>query len=347
MVPVVAGGRVVVIAGVDYDQATMEAIVFDSDSRRWSPTAPSPMWWRLGYTAVGAGRKVIVWGGCCGGGGRGSQAPGVIYDVAHDRWNPLERTAFGNRYFHTAVWTGEEMIVWGGFAGSPYGPGEGPRQLRADGAAYDPRSESWKVISPAPLAPRKDHVAVWTGEEMIVWGGSRPVLPLRKERERLFYDGAAYDPQSDTWRRLPPTRLLAATSPVLPSGVEPDLNAVWTGDTMLIWGPNGGASYDPNSHQWERVTSPPPDFGLTYDGSPAVWTGDEMIVWGGVSAYDASELFATGGAYDPQRKRWRQLPEAPIWGRVSHAAVWTGEGMIVWGGCCRGDYFADGAIYAP
>jgi N-acetylneuraminic acid mutarotase len=271
----------------------------------------------------------------------------VIYDVTRDRWHPMERTGIGDRYGHTAVWTGEEMIVWGGFSGS-VGLGR-PGELRADGAVYDPRSTTWRVISPAPLAPRSGHVAVWTGEEMIVWGGSRPHGPLRGERERLLYDGAAYDPQSDTWRRLAPTRLLAALVPVLPSGVEPDLNAVWTGDAMLIWGPNGGAGYDPEHNRWERIPTPPADFGVTFDGSTAVWTGDQMIVWGGVNAFEGSDFFATGAAYDPEQKRWTQLPEAPVSGREQHAAIWTGQGMLIWGGCChRGaNINADGAIYLP
>jgi Kelch motif len=340
LVPVVAGGRVVVIAGVDYDQATVKAIVFDGDSRRWSRAAPSHMWWRFGYTAVAAGDQVIVWGGCCGVAGQGSRAPGVIYDVTQDRWRPLERGPLGNRGGHSAVWTGEEMLVWGG---------GGSGGLRADGAAYDPASESWRLIPPAPLSPRSQHVAVWTGEEMIVWGGSRP---LREYRERPLYDGAAYDPRSDTWRRLPPTRLLAplpAVLDVLDESEELDLNAVWTGDTMLIWGPNGGATYDPDNDLWERVPGPPSEFGVTPAGSAPVWTGQEMIVWGGVSPFNGSKLFATGAAYDPEQKRWRQLPQAPISRRYQHAAVWTGARLLIWGGCCREEagIYANGAIYTP
>jgi Kelch motif len=341
LAPVLAGDKVVVVAGVDYDQATVKAIVVDPDSRRWSRAAPSGMWWRSGYTAVAAGDQVIVWGGCCGVAGRGSRAAGAIYDVTQDRWLPLGRGPLGDRGGHTAVWTGEEMLVWGG--------GRGSGGLRADGAAYDPRSESWRLIPSAPLAPRYQHVAVWTGEEMIVWGGSRPLRPLRGFRERPLYDGAAYDPRSDTWRRLPPTRVLAplpAVLDILDESEELDLNAVWTGEVMLIWGPNGGASYDPDSDQWERITTPPSDFGVTFDASTAVWTGDEMIVWGGLLP-GSDRLVATGAAYDPRHKRWRQLPPAPISGRYQHAAVWTGEGMLVWGGCCHRAYLADGAIYTP
>jgi Kelch motif len=340
LAPVVAAGRVVVISGVDYDQATVKAIVFDARSRRWSFAAPSHVWWRSG-TAVGAGKQVIMWGGCCGGGGRGSMAPGVTYDVRHDRWDPLAQGPLGHRSGHSAVWTGEEMIVWGGVSGR-LGV-DRPEELRADGAAYDPRSGTWRHIAPAPLSPRSGHVAVGTGDEMLVWGGSRPLRPLRSEHERPLYDGAAYDPGSDTWRRLPPTRLLAPPPPVL-DVVPADVSAVWTGDTMLIWGTNGGASYDPDSDQWERVKNPPPDLGVAYDGNTAVWTGNEMIVWGGVHATTSADV-ATGAAYDPQRKAWRRLPEAPISGRSHYAALWTGEGMLVWGGCCP--YYADGAIYTP
>ena len=64
------------------------------------------------------------------------------------------------RTFPTAVWTGSEMIVWGGYP-----------QLNT-GGKYDPSTDSWTATSTvnAP-AGRELHTAVWTGSEMIVWGG--------------------------------------------------------------------------------------------------------------------------------------------------------------------------------
>jgi hypothetical protein len=153
LVPVLAGERVVLIAGVDYDQATVKALTFDADSRRWAPAAPSHVWWRTGYTAIAAGHEVILWGGCCGPAGRGSRTPGATYDVGRDRWSPLEPGPVGNRSSHTAVWTGEEMIIWGGIAGSAGGGGR-RYELRDDGAAYDPRSDTWRAIAPPPLRRR-------------------------------------------------------------------------------------------------------------------------------------------------------------------------------------------------
>jgi hypothetical protein len=56
-----------------------------------------------------------------------------------------------------------------------------------------------------------------------------------------------------------------------------------------------------------------------------------MIVWGGGSSVSA--LVNTGGKYDPVTGSWTATStiNAPA-GRELHTAVWTGNGMIVWGG---------------
>ena len=68
------------------------------------------------------------------------------------------------RYLHTAVWTGSEMIVWGGFADVGL--------ITNTGGRYNPSTDTWIDTSTtnAPIA-REQHTAVWTGSEMIVWGG--------------------------------------------------------------------------------------------------------------------------------------------------------------------------------
>ena len=55
------------------------------------------------------------------------------------------------------------MIVWGGLDGS---------DAFNTGGRYNPSTNSWAVTSTtnAP-ATRFYHTAVWTGSEMIVWGG--------------------------------------------------------------------------------------------------------------------------------------------------------------------------------
>ena len=91
-----------------------------------------------------------------------------------DSWTPTLQL-LDPRYWHTAVWTGSEMIVFGGMSsvGTIYG----------DGSRYDPATDTWQLL-PALGSPgaRQSHVAVWTGTEMVVWGGRadasrRPLQP--------------------------------------------------------------------------------------------------------------------------------------------------------------------------
>jgi hypothetical protein len=79
-----------------------------------------------------------------------------------DTWTPTLDVP-GTRRANTTIWTGSEMIIWGG---SLYGT-----DLNT-GEKYNPATDAWTITSTinAPQG-RNDHTAVWTGTEMIVWGG--------------------------------------------------------------------------------------------------------------------------------------------------------------------------------
>ena len=55
------------------------------------------------------------------------------------------------------------MIVWGG---------QGSSHNILTGGRYDAATDSWTPTSTAS-APEPGQTAVWTGSEMIVWGGMR------------------------------------------------------------------------------------------------------------------------------------------------------------------------------
>src|SRR5882724_11166081 len=87
-----------------------------------------------------------------------------------DTWTTTSGPPDG-RGGHTAVWTGTEMIVWGGNTNAyPYST---PFN---SGGRYNPATDSWTTTSTtgAPDA-RYSHTAIWTGSEMIIWGGSNGV----------------------------------------------------------------------------------------------------------------------------------------------------------------------------
>src|ERR1044071_916250 len=112
--------------------------------------------------------QMIIWGGF---GISGHLNTGGKYNPSTDSWTATSTTNAPNaRYLHTAVWTDGEMILWGGQgSGSPF--------VFNTGGRYNPSTDSWAPTSTinAPIA-RTVHTAVWTGNEMIVWGGSDGVF---------------------------------------------------------------------------------------------------------------------------------------------------------------------------
>src|SRR5439155_14882106 len=90
---------------------------------------------------------------------------GGKYNPSTDSWTATSTTSAPDaRENHTAVWTGSQMIIWGGFNGTIGDFNTGGR--------YNPDADNWTATSTtgAPVA-RASHTAVWSGSQMIVWGG--------------------------------------------------------------------------------------------------------------------------------------------------------------------------------
>jgi N-acetylneuraminic acid mutarotase len=260
--------------------------------------------------------------------GAADSAPEGFVDAPAGSWEALFRSPAPRRE-HTAVWTGSEMIVWGGLSGGT--------AARDDGGRYDPATDTWQPLSAAGApGPRYAHTAVWTGSEMVVWGG-------RDGAGAPLADGARYDPSADAWQSV--------TSSGAP-GERFDHTAVWTGSRMIVWGGREGVdgplatggTYDPAADSWTATAE---------EGAPAArhdhvaaWTGSEMVVWGGAGT---DVLLSDGAAYDVSGDAWTPLSEtgSPS-ARRSHTAVWSGERVLIWGGRdTNGASLDDGASYDP
>lgn len=168
------------------------------------------------------------------------------------------------------------------------GGGAGGDNYLNSGAKYYPLTDTWVTITTTD-APYKRylHTAVWTGDEMIIWGGYTPVA---------INTGAKYNPISDTWT--------AITTTNVPEGRYYH-TAVWTGDEMIVWGGNIGASvftdtggkYNPLTDSWSSVTSRYAPTRRYYH--TAVWTGTKMIIWGGQGQDYTGPILNSGGRYKP------------------------------------------------
>jgi hypothetical protein len=252
------GIEMIVIGGIDLmNHWPTDEGVYAPSSDSWS-LFTGTHW--LGHSAIFTGTDTIVFGGQdyasgepTGAGARYASGSGVSVSIAVG-------TAVEG---HTAVWTGSEMLIAGGWNHDV----NSQVHFLSSGAAYNPVGDGWRPLN-APLL-RDQHTSIWTGTEMISWGGFDGVGPLA------------------TGYRINPTTNVA--SPVSSAGAPSPRNghlAIWTGSEMVVWGGhqfssllNDGAIYNPATDSWRPLSSlnAPANAG---SGQLLVWTGREIIAWG-------------------------------------------------------------------
>jgi hypothetical protein len=241
-----------------------------------------------GAAFVWTGSEILAWGGCQGEapGGCGLTERGYAFDLDRRSWRPLPPHDAPSS--STAVWTGREAIF---FQNEP--PEGSINSEKLLGHAYDPAAGTWRTLPEAPVEALTGATHLWTGREVIVWGGG---APGRGESA----GGAAYDPATDTWRRIAEA----------PHGLNL-ASAVWTGREMIVFGSllndrniadtrtSVGAAYDPETDEWRSL--PPSD--LSPQATAAVWVGGRMV------AYDYEPRWQ---AYDPSSNTWTEAADMPF-----------------------------------
>ena len=151
---------------------------------------------------------------------------GGRYDSGTDSWTATSTTnAPAGRMYHTAVWTGSEMIVWGGSlvdqtnalnTGARYCAHQSPTPTPTPAtptptpATPTPTPgctiDTWSPTSNtnSPLG-RSNHTAVWTGSEMIVWGGGlHPGNPVDHRAGGIVVTRIAGHPSASRTHRSSP-----------------------------------------------------------------------------------------------------------------------------------------------
>jgi hypothetical protein len=202
----------------------------------------------------------------------------VVDDRAPGTWTVPAPSPLSPRQFPEVMWTGEEFLVWGGVIGNTG---------LADGARYDPATDTWQPMASAPADVRPGASAVWAGDRMIT------------AAKRTAH---AYDPETDTWSPLgtfeePPatafvgpadvTDVVRSGEHVFAIGVEPD--ATGGAATLSAWRLDGDV--------WRWAGNQLIDIGL-----PAVrssTTADQMSVHDPVALPDGFAL------WDGERDGWQ------------------------------------------
>jgi N-acetylneuraminic acid mutarotase len=237
-----------------------------------------------------AGDQLLIFGGY-----GADRSDGLwAYHPAENRIERLETNgpAPAGRGYHSAVWTGDAMLLFGGVGGR--------FDFFDDLWSYDPRANTWTRLRPEGLRPtaRFYQSAVWDPieEQLFIFGGFDLETGLLDE----FW---SYHPASNRWTELDPS------SPSPPSRLSASM--VWDPirqQVLLYGGGCGGCyrddfwSYQPQSDQWERL-EPPGARPIPRGGQGAIWdeAGQRMLLFAGGESLN--DLWS----FRPGENRWARL----------------------------------------
>lgn len=232
-------------------------------------------------------------------------------------WHLLGTIPKGTIVPDNAAWTGTDLVLWDA----------------TTGLAYNPITEQWRRLPRSPLSRRALVTMVWTGREVLVWGGTKGFTDTTGATP--YTDGAAYNPRTNRWRRIP-------SAPIKPRLTQ----GIWTGHELIVSGgpPNtvgraqsigqvltDGAAYDPTANTWRHI--PPAPIPVTQ--GVVTWTGSQMLVYGSFRSdfLDANGTISESQAalFDPGTNHWRALPNPGVTG-VDPAATVAGHKIVAVGG---------------
>ena len=248
-----AGDRLLLAGGCAHDYVdgrcgrSRRGYSFTPGAAEWSELPPSPA--GIGGSGVWTGEEAIFLDLS----GR-RPASGVALDPDTGSWDEIPDGPVSATNAE-AVWAGDRVVVWGGRARNGSGA--------VEGAAYDPATREWAPIAEAPLSLNLFDL-VWTGSEVIAFGSR---LDRRNWSGTESAVGAAYDPETDRWRRLPPSDLNPQAT-----------TASWFDGALVAYGYDGRSqAYLPERDRWRPTQKMPLDFAECYPDSIA--SEDRLIAF--------------------------------------------------------------------
>jgi hypothetical protein len=151
------------------------------------------------------------------------------------------------------------------------------------------------ALARSPLAGRAAPAMVWSGERLVVWGGTYG-------SDNYLHDGAVYDAATKTWTAMPAGPLDTADG-TIPHGVM-------TGAGVLIGLGHKVALFDPRAGTWRALPDAPAAVrDLVSDGRVALSVSANAVL-------------------DPVTTGWQALPAFPA-GVSPYFAVATDQGFVV------------------
>jgi hypothetical protein len=106
---------------------------------------------------------------------------GALYQPDTNSWRSIRKAPIGRRIHEVSVWSGDELLVWGGI------PNERAVRRRGNGAAYDPELDRWSMLPPAPRHAGGSYIGLWAAGSMFALAGGccgRPTRSIRFSPDR-------------------------------------------------------------------------------------------------------------------------------------------------------------------
>jgi hypothetical protein len=311
--------------------------------------------------------------GAAGAGGADAGDPPGCVGV----WSPIESAVLAPRSNHSTVWTGSEILVFGG-AALASGTGVWPPPELADGARFNPSTNALASL-PSIGTPRQGALAVFRDGELIVFGGFQqlnlngpyPVLDgFRLDavsgavstipeppdaswlgQSALIGDVVLTSADTESWCRFSLTTSTWACESALdyfdvgpPGGWRHNDNSGFGGGELYNWGGSAEGSTNPTSTGFRYSPDTHAFIAMSTLGAPEprfvpalAWLGDRMLVYAGF--VESGVTLLTGGFYDPATDTWTALTPAPS-ASVLGTATRAGERVVFWN---HGS--SEGAVY--
>lgn len=264
------GTALIVVGGREGSTYFDDGARYDPANDRW--TRIEPMSQRRASMRGGAtASELVLWGGVSTSGY--ALAGGEVYDVAADRWSPMETSGGPGALLSSAAsFSGEALMITGGLSGMTR-TGNTYRYTLAD--------DTWTTWGDGP-SPRSAAFAASDGDRLFVWGGAGASTAMGGDF------GA--NTLGDGWLRDGAWGELSEADAPTPRLSDP-LGSGWcfalgAGDFALLGGRAGtngwlvdGGRYRVGSG-WTRIDDWPSE--EDHQGGVGLLVGDGVFIWGGM-----------------------------------------------------------------
>ncbi len=251
----------------------------------WTPLPPATLP-RTEVAAARVGGSIYVAGGFVEGG----STTNVVerYDIRRRNWRRVRPLPVRLNHAVAVAYRGR-LYVSGGYGGT-----SGLSEPSSGLLRYNPRSNRWRRLPPAPT-PRAAHAAAVIRGRLYVAGGANDSGSLRSLE--------VYDFARRRW----------SSGPDFPGPPRNHTTGVATGGRLYVLAGRDSVNlaaaerYNPRTRRWQTL----PDMGTPRGGIASARLRDGRIVVFGGEDFGGSgnETIAEVELFDPRTRRWRRLPD--------------------------------------